>query len=347
MSLQAEPPVGRGEKAVGPGRLAAVTGADGLLGSHLVRRLLDSGMQVRVLVEPGSDSPTLEGLDVEKRACDLRADDSGLAEGLDGCDFVFHCAAVTDMWADPRAAWEVNLEGTRKVLDACLENGTGRLVHVGSASSFAFGPIDRPGDETGPFPEVYRGTAYMESKHEAMKLVFECVERRGMDAVVIAPTFMLGAYDRRPSGGELIRQFIKRGLSYVSPGGRNFANAADVADAAVLALGKGRAGEAYIAGGWNMRYLDFFEAVARTAGVDPPRRILPGPVVMAAGAAGSVFAGITRKRAVIDWKMARFSCCDTYYSSDRAQQELGMTLTPIERAIEDSVESLREYGYID
>ncbi|MFH1150219.1 MAG: NAD-dependent epimerase/dehydratase family protein [Actinomycetota bacterium] len=330
-----------------PTGIAAVTGADGLLGSHLVRRLLDRGMTVRAMIEPGSDSPTLQGLDVEKRTCDLLAADPGLAEALRGCDFVFHCAAVTDMWADPRLAWEVNLEGTRKVLDACLVNGTGRLVHIGSASSFAFGPSDRPGDETGPFPDVYRGTAYMESKHRAMQLVFEYVERRGLDAVVVAPTFMLGAYDRRPSGGELIRQFVKRGLKYVSPGGRNFANAGDVAEAAVLALAKGKAAEAYIAGGWNMRYIDFFDAVARTAGVDPPRRVLPGPLVMAAGAAGSAFSGLTRRRAVINWKMAKFSCCDTYYSSDRARDELGMTFTPVERAIEDSVESLREYGYID
>lgn len=327
-------------------RLALVTGADGLLGSHLVRRLLEGGISVRAAIEPKSDSPALKGLEVDQRACDLLADNGGLDEAMAGCDCVFHCAAITDMWADPEVAWKVNLEGTRKVLDACLKNGTRRLVHTGTASSFAFGPVDQPGDETGAFSPVYRGTPYMESKHQAMKLVFEYTKDRGFDAVVIAPTFLLGAFDYRPSGGELIRQFIKRGLKYVSSGGRNFAYAGDVAGAAVLALEKGKTGAAYITGGENLTYMDFFTRVARIAGVEPPRKVMPKTLIMVAGAAGSAYARVTGKRAMINLKMAKFSCYNTYYSSRKAAAELGMTFIPIETAIEESIESLREYGHV-
>lgn len=328
------------------GSRALVTGADGLLGSHLVRRLLERGCTVRALIQPGSDSPTLKGLPIEKREGDLLADDDGLARGVRDCDYVFHCAAITNMWADPQLAWNVNLEGTRKVLEACRNKGIERLVHIGSASSFEFGPISDPGDENGPFPEVYRGTAYMESKHRAMKLVCEYAAQKGIDAVVVAPTFLLGAYDYRPSGGELVRQFIKRGLKYISPGGRNFACAGDVAGVAILALEKGKTGEAYIAGGENLDYFDFFRRVAKTAGVEPPGRVIPRALVMAAGAAGSVYRKISGKPAMLNLKMARFSCYDTYYASGKASEELGMTFTPIDKAIEDSVESLREYGHI-
>lgn len=325
---------------------ALVTGADGLLGSNLVRNLLERGVEVRALIQPGVDSPTLDGLDIERRECDLLSDDDSMKEAFKGCDCCFHCAAITDMWADPEITWKVNLVGTRKVLEAFREEGIRRLVHIGTASSFKFGTRENPGDETGGFSRVYEGTAYMESKHHAMKLVQDQVAGKGIDAVIVAPTFLLGAYDYRPSGGELIRQFLSRGLKYVSSGGRNFAYARDVAEAAALALEKGKTGESYIAGGENLDYLDFFGRVAQIAGVDPPRRTIPDALVKAAGAAGSLFAAITKKRAVITWKMARFSCYDTYYSSRKAIEELGMPRSPVEVAIEESIKSLREYGHI-
>jgi len=323
-----------------------VTGADGLLGSNLVRRLLEMGFSVRVLVHPKSSSPTLRGLTLETFSGDLLSEDSVLAEASRGCDAVFHCAAITNMWADPQLTWEVNLKGTEAVLKACLREGVKRLVHIGSASSFAFGPMQNPGDERSPFAEVYRGMAYMESKHEAMKLVREWVTERGLDAVIVAPTFLLGKYDYGPSGGELIRQYLKRGLKYVPPGGRNFANAGDVARAAILAWERGKAGEAYIAGGENLRYFDFFSAVSRIAGTRPPVRVIPKALVLAAGAAGSAYKKIPGKTAQVDLRIARVSCYETYYSSEKALAELGMTQTPIDVAIEDSIESLREYGHI-
>jgi len=323
-----------------------VTGADGLLGSNLVRGLLETGFSVRVLVHPKSSSPTLRGLTLETFSGDLLSEDSVLPEAARGCDAVFHCAAITDMWADPQLTWGVNLKGTEAVLEACLREGVKRLVHIGSASSFAFGPMNDPGDERSSFAEVYRGMAYMESKHEAMKLVGEWVTERGLDAVIVAPTFLLGKYDHGPSGGELIRQYLKRGLKYVPPGGRNFANAGDVARAAILAWEKGKAGEAYIAGGENLRYFDFFSAVSRIAGTRPPVRVIPKALVLAAGAAGSAYKKIPGKTAQVDLRIARVSCYETYYSSEKALAELGMTQTPIDVAIEDSIESLREYGHI-
>lgn len=323
-----------------------VTGADGLLGSHLVRKLIERGDQVAALVQKGTEAPTIEGLPLERFQGDLLEKESGLKQAVSGCQAVIHCAAIANMWADRDLTWAVNLEGTRKVLEACIDEGAGRLVHIGTASSFAFGPLEDPGDETKPFSPVYRGMAYMESKHRAMELVQEYVNERGLDAVVVAPTFLLGAYDYRPSGGELVKQFIKRGMKYVSPGGRNFAYAGDVAGAAAAALEKGEAGEAYIAGGENLTYFDFFTRVARAYGIDPPRRVIPKPVVIAAGATGSLYNKVSGKRTPIDLRMAKVSCYDTYYSSDKAKRELGMTETPIEAAIEESIDSLKEYGHI-
>jgi dihydroflavonol-4-reductase len=324
-----------------------VTGADGLLGSHLVRRLLQKEFNVRTFLHPGSSSPTLDGLELERFVGDLTLDDDGLAGAVRGAEYVFHCAAITDMWCPPERVWQVNDGGTRRVLEACLTEGVRRLVFTGSASTFQFGSLGRPGDENAPYPAAYRGIAYMESKQRATQRVLESVRDRGLDAVVVAPTFLLGSMDWRPSSGELIRQFLQRGLRFASPGGRSFAYAPDVADAMIAAMDQGKKGECYIAGGHNTTYMDFFTQVADIAGTGKrPWANLPGIAVLAAGYAGSLFQKFTGKTMTINRNIARLSLLGTYYSSEKAIRELGMPQTSLEIAIEESVRSLRDYGHI-
>lgn len=326
---------------------ALVLGGDGLLGSHLVRKLIEEQFQVRVAIQPGSRSPTLDGLPVERLNIDLSAADESLVKAMDGCRFVFHSAAITNLWAPPEIVWRVNLDGTRRVVDACLATGVERLVFVGSASSFQYGSADAPGDEWGGFPEAYRGLAYMESKFEAMQLVRKAVDERGLDAVIVAPTFLLGDLDHRPSSGELIRQFLRRKMMFTSSGGRCFAYAPDVAWALLAAAKKGRPGRSYIGGGSNLTYMDFFTRVAQVAGTRPPRFVLPEAAVVALGTAGSLFGKLTARKPPLDRLAARLAVDGTYYSSARAIDELGMPQTKLEIAIEDSIRSLRDYGHLN
>ena len=329
-----------------PGRKALVIGADGLLGSHLVRRLLEEGYAVRVFKQASSTSPTLDGLDLDLVEGDLLDDSPVLESAMEGCFCVFHVAAITDLWADSDLIWKVNLEGTRRVLDACLAAGVKRLIYTGSASSFQFGTREHPGDETGSFPPEHRGVTYMESKHKAMELVLDYVQNKGLDAVVVAPTFMLGSLDWRPSSGELIRQFIRRAMKMTAPGGRNFAYAPDVAAAMVSAVDRGRKGECYLLGGRNLNFLDFFTRVARIAGLEPPNRELPGSVLAAAGWLGSLAGMVSQKPVALNRTLARLAACGTYYSSKKAVTELDMPQTAVETGIEDTVRSLLEYGHI-
>jgi dihydroflavonol-4-reductase len=323
-----------------------ITGADGLLGANLVRELIARGIEVRAFIQAGSKSPTLEGLDIEGVEGDLLAEDSKLKDAMSGCDAAFHCAAITDQWADPELTWKVNLEGTRRVLDASLSAGVKKLVFTGSASSYKQGTRKKPGDETSPFPEEYKGVAYMESKAKAAELVREYVKDKGLDAVICCPTFMLGLYDARPSSGELIRQYVKRGMRFASPGGRNFAYVGDIAKAMANALEKGRAGQSYIVGGENLSYQEFFTKVAKAAGARPPNFVIPKPFVLLGGAIGGLVEKMTGKPALFNPRIAKFACMGTYYSSEKAIKELDMPQTPVDQAIEESIKSLKEYGYL-
>ena len=325
---------------------ALVTGADGLLGSNLVRLLLERQIQVRAFILPQSKSNTLEGLDIEKIQGDITQDIQALKKAAKGCDCAFHLAAVTNQWAPAEVTWKVNYDGTKNMIEAWMEQAAGRLIFTGSASSYAFGTIKNPGDETGSFPQQYKGIPYMESKHKAANLVREYAKEKGLDAVIVAPTFMLGDYDFGPSSGELIRQYLKRGGKVATPGGRNFAHAKDVAEAMANALQKGRTGESYILGGENLTYLDFFRKVTNAVGMDPPKIVIPAPLVLFGGALGSLFGRLSGKTPMVNLTIARLSLMGTYYSPEKAVKELEMPQTPVDSAIRDSIKSLKQYGHI-
>ena len=323
-----------------------VTGADGLLGSNLVRRLLETGYTVRVLIYPGSTSRSLDGLEIERIEGDLCDPVEELANAVRGCDGVFHVAAITDLWADPELTWKVNLEGTRNILDACVTANVRRVLFVGSASSFEPGTMEKPGNETGGFPDIYRGMAYMESKYQAMELARAYATNGKLDVVIVAPTFLLGPYDTRPSGGELVRRFCEKGMSATAPGGRNFAYAPDVAEGARLAFEKGRVGETYLLAGENLTYLDFFGRVGKLTGQDGPKRVLAPQIILAAGSLASLVGKLTGRRLMFNKHIARFSLYKTYYTAAKAIEELGMPQTPVETAIRESVRSLLAYGHL-
>jgi dihydroflavonol-4-reductase len=324
-----------------------VTGADGLLGSNVVRELLEQGHRVRVLVQPGSLSPALKGLPIRVITGDLLYDLEELQKAVSGCDTVIHCAALTSFSANPDLVQRVNVEGTKNIMDACLDRGVGRFIHVGSASSFQFGSLEDPGTEEGDFPEVYERITYMRSKYEAMNLVKKYVQSYDLDAVIVAPTFMFGPHDARPSSGEMIRQFIIRNMVVTSPGGRNFVHVRDVARAIVAAQEKGRRGESYILGGENLSYLDFFSIAAKITGKKPPRAAVPKFIVIAGGMAATAYQGLAGKRLVFNLSIAVSGSLQAYYSSNKAERELGLTHTPIEKAIGESIQSLVDYGHLE
>ena len=324
-----------------------VTGADGLLGANIVRELLSRGCSVRAVIQPGSKSRTLDNLPVEKVQFDLLEDSDRLLDAISSCDVIIHAAAITDQWADADLTWKVNYDGTEKVLDDCVKAGSKKLVFIGSASSYQFGTLENPGDESASFPGAYKGVAYMESKFKASELVREYARKHGLWAVILCPTFMIGPYDSRPSSGELIRQFVIKKLKVTSPGGRNFVYVGDAAKAVVNAMEKGESGSSYILGGENVTYRDFFGKVAEVVGMPSPRIVLPGGVILLVGFLGSLYGKLTGRRAMINSQIARFSLLRTFYSPARAIKELNMPQTSIDKAIEEAIACLKEYGHLD
>ncbi len=330
-----------------------VTGADGFLGSNIVRVLLDGGYRVRAMVEPSRRTGSLDGLAVDESRGDL-LDPAFVAESCRGVDAVIHTVASTAVWPS-RDPWMRSLNvdaamGLARAAEAAARDREAggsamRFVHVGTANSFASGSAQMPGDESGPYDAGHFGLDYQDTKREAQELLL-AMSRPPLEVIVVNPTFMFGPWDSKPGSGAMILALAKRGVPGSSPGGRSFADVRAVARGTVAALERGIPGDCYILGGENLSYAQVFAEIAAVLGRKPPRARMPRAAVLAFGALGSLAASLTGKAPQVSLAMARIACETQYYSSAKATRELGYAVAPIGAAIAAACEWFRSRGML-
>lgn len=323
-----------------------VTGGDGMLGSNICRELLKQGYQIKVACLRDTKSNTLDELKIEKVYGDI-LDKKFLIREMRGCNSVIHIAANTTVW--PRhlkTINEVNIQGTSNIADAVQALKLHCMVHIGTANSFGHGSKKNPGNEHSPFGAAMYRMDYIDSKLTAQKMLLERHKREGLPVVIINPTFMIGPYDTGPSSGKMLIGLYQGAIPAYSKGGKNFVCATDVAVAAVNALKMGRKGECYIAGNENLEFKEFFRKAC--AVLDKPFRMRAAPelLILMLGAFNSVLARVTGKPPRISFTMARMSTIGQYFSSEKAQKELNMPQTPIEKGIKQSIGWFKVNGYI-
>ena len=253
--------------------MIAVTGASGLLGGNLVRELLARGSRVRALVH--QDERAISGLDLEIARADL-ADPGSLERAFAGVDVVYHLASLITLRSDN---WDevhrINVLGTRNVVDTCLKCGVGRLVHVSSTHSRQPEPFDQPLDEDRPLVMGAALPPYDRSKALGEIEVQKGIER-GLDAVIIIPSGILGPYDFRPSYlGEAL-QLMQRGqLPALTSGGYNWVDVRDVVAGAICAAEVAARESRYILSGHWLSIKEVAGMAAQLSGTRAPRLVVP------------------------------------------------------------------------
>ena len=324
-----------------------VTGADGLLGSNLVRELLSRNYKVRVLLLPDSPSATLDDLNIERHFGNILQPED-LEKAMNGCTHLVHAAANTNIWPNrSEIIRKVNLDGTKNIAAAALKAGIKRMIYIGTANSFGFGPKENPGDETRPYQSGIYGLDYQDSKYQAQQYILEQVKKNQLPAIIINPTFMLGPYDSKPSAGAMILAIYHRKVPGFAPGGKNYIYVKDVAIAIANALGgKGRIGECYIAGHENLNFKEAFTKIAQITGVKPPSISFPKGILKLYGRFGSLMGNITGKAPTVSYPMTQISCDEHYFNPQKAIDELDLPQTGLEVAVKEAFAWFKEEGYL-
>jgi dihydroflavonol-4-reductase len=314
--------------------LTAVTGASGHVGANLVRAMVGRGRPLRLLAH--DDGRALDGIDAERVHADVR-DRASLERAFAGAEVVYHLAArISIVDGDEPLVRQVNVEGTRNVVAACLAAGVKRLVHFSSIHALSSEPADQPIDETRPLADGPRLGAYDRSKADAEREVLAGVAR-GLDAVILVPTAMIGPFDFKPSrmGAVLLDLYHRRLVGLVN-GGFDFVDVRDVVEAAIAVEKRGRAGERYLLSGRRLSLRALAEVVTDVTGVAAPRLTAPMWMARAAAPAAAWYAARAAKEPLFTPSSLHALRNHRLVCSDKAARELGYQARPIRDTIADT-----------
>lgn len=322
-----------------------VTGATGFIGANIVRALLDKNYRVRALARPDSNKRNLEGLEVELAAGDVR-DPESIKRALEGCSLLFHGAALYSFWVRPRKLiYQINVEGTRNVLQAALERGLERVVYTSSVAALGL-PKDRePADEATPVDPKTIVSDYKRSKYLAQQVALEFSKK--MPVVIVNPSFPVGPYDIKPTPtGRVIVDFLNRRMSAYVETGMNVVDVRDVALGHLLAAERGRVGECYILGGENLTMGELLTLLAEITGLPAPRVKLPYYPILGLSYVNAALCALTGKAPRMTPETIRMSRHYMFFDPGKAVRELGFPQTPAREALRKAVEWFQANGYV-
>jgi dihydroflavonol-4-reductase len=325
--------------------IALVTGATGFVGSAVARTLQAKGVAVRALARAESPRRNLEGLNAEVVIGDMRSAED-MTRALQGARWLFHVAADYRLWArDPEEIVRNNLEGTRAVMQAALAAGVEKMVYTSSVATLSLKQV--PADETQPLSEAEAIGAYKKSKVVAERLVEAMVAEQRLPAVIASPSTPIGPRDVRPTPtGRIIVEAATGKMPAFVETGLNLVHVDDVAEGHWLALQKGRIGERYILGGQDVSLRDMLAEIARLTGRKPPTVNLPrGPLYPLAYAAEAI-AQLTGKEPFLTADALKMSRYQMFFSSAKAERELGYRARPYVEALADALAWFRQEGYL-
>jgi dihydroflavonol-4-reductase len=322
----------------------AVTGASGHVGSNLIRALIKQGHHVKALFY--KDSRGFNGLEIETIKGDLM-DKNSLHQLFDDCEIVFHLAAQISISGDKSGhVFNTNVKGTENVVNVCKDIGIKRLIHFSSIHALSQFPLNQVLDES-RFMVKDSKLKYDYSKALSELVVLDAV-KDGLDAVILNPTSIVGPYDFKPSlVGSAILRIFNRQLPALVPGGYDWVDVRDVADAAISAMNMGRSGERYIiSGGWKS-LLELGNIIKNQIHIEPPKVFLPTWIAYLGLPFLNVFAHLTKSSALYTKdSLYILGHNNKLISNAKACKELNYHPRPIETTLLDSYNWFKENNYL-
>jgi len=324
---------------------ALVTGATGFVGAAVVRALLKTGVDVRVLARRDSDFSNLQQFKIDGAYGDLRDKDS-LRKALAGCGQLYHVAAHYALWArNPAIFYDVNVTGTKNLLEAARDVGTERIVYCSTIGAIGLPPDGGLGTEKTPVSLKQMAGHYKRSKYLAEQEVLK-LTKQGLPVVIVNPSAPVGEGDVKPTPtGQMIVEFMKGRMPAYIETGMNIVDVDDVAAGHLLAMEKGRIGERYILGTKNLMLREVFEILSRLTGVKMPSVKLPRELILPLAYLNLAFSWVTGIPPRIPLEGVKMAKYKMHYDCSKAIRELGIPQTPPEVALEKAVRWFRDHHY--
>src|SRR5262245_6665291 len=323
-----------------------VTGATGFVGGAVARALVERGIDVRIMARAGSNLQNLQGLTHELVEGDLR-DQASLRKALIGCRQLYHVAAHYALWAkDPSIFYDVNVTGTKNLMEAARDVGTERIVYCSTIGAIGLPPEGGLGTEETPISLEQMAGHYKRSKYLAEQEVFK-LAKAGLPVVIVNPSAPVGVGDVKPTPtGQIIIDFMKGRMPAYIETGMNIVDVEDVATGHLLAMEKGRIGERYILGNKNLMLREVLEILSRLTGVKAPTIKLPRLAILPLAYFNQWIANFTGQSPRIPLAGVKMAKYKMHYDCSKAIRELGIPQTPPEVALGKAVQWFRSHGYV-
>jgi len=321
-----------------------VTGSTGLLGTHLMIRLLELNEPVRAMVRANSNRKVVKDVFafynvshlfdriewVEADVLDVPA----LLVAMSGVEKVYHTAAVVSYHrSDRKEMYTINVEGTANVVNAAMECGVKKIGHVSSIAAlnrFKTNPVT----EVGEWVDSDDNTHYGITKHLSEMEVWRG-SQEGLDVIIINPGFVVGPGDFSRSSASVFSK-LDEGFSYYPPGGTGFVGAADVASSMVELMNSSISNEGYIVVSENGSMKDLFQNISKGIGKPIPTKEAKPWMLQAARIAEWLKEKFTGKKALVTKETVKNASLRFYYSSEKLTSAINFKFTPIEKCIEDA-----------
>lgn len=327
--------------------LVLVTGASGFVGSAVARAARQQGHRVRVLVRPTSPRTNVADLDAEIATGDMR-DEASMRAALRGVRYLLHVAADYRLWApDPLEIERANLEGAVATMRAALAEGVERIVYTSSVATLKVTPSGASADESSPLTAEQAIGVYKRSKVLAERAVERMIADDRLPAVIVNPSTPIGPRDVKPTptGRIIVEAALGKIPAFVDTG-LNLVHVDDVALGHLLALEHGRIGERYILGGENLPLQSMLADIAQLTGRKPPTIALPRWPLYPIALGAEAVAKLTKREPFVTVDGLKMSKNKMYFTSAKAERELGYRARPYREGIRDALDWFRQARYL-
>ncbi len=320
-----------------------LTGGSGFIGANITRALLKHGYEVRSFDR--GESETIAGLDVEVVRGDIR-DGEAVRKAMVGCPVVIHTAALYELSGHPARLYEqVNVGGTRNVLEAARRLGVDRIIYTSSVAAVGTRADGLPADES-----CFQTPAGTPGPYERSKVLAEEVAlaeaKAGAPIVILNPSTPFGPWDARPTpSGRIILDFCRGRMPFYIDTGINVVAVEDVAEAHFSAIERGAPGERFVLGCNDMTLLEILQTLSAITGRQAPRHRLPFWAVYAAALVEDAFLR-QRRLARIPLAGIRLARHRMFFDSSKAVRVLGLGQTPAETAFHSAIDWFASHGYL-